>query len=206
MVKKRMDDLYAYETCGPREANLREARHTMEGRPLPTEGALPARMSNMSLEADTEIHRLLAAVRAGAYGTSLAPPLASPAAVAVPAASPNPFETATQESKCFKIGHPGGICDPCSRLLTLAQCKLAMEQRWFSSSKQPGCYICNMKALKPESFTEPFCRFLTDNPTIFHAVGYFKDQLNAADFKEVCSYPTPKMSPEPEHKSDARGL
>ncbi|KEY73325.1 hypothetical protein S7711_01441 [Stachybotrys chartarum IBT 7711] len=38
---------------------------------------------------------------------------------------------------------------------------------------------------KPETFTKPFLDFLTENPTVFHAVQYFKDKLNAKGFKEL---------------------
>ncbi|KAK0281911.1 vacuolar aminopeptidase 1 [Friedmanniomyces endolithicus] len=34
-------------------------------------------------------------------------------------------------------------------------------------------------------YTEPFCRFLTDNPTVFHAVGAVKKQLKDAGFTEL---------------------
>lgn len=195
-----MDNPYPYVPSGlgsRATRNLEMARHTMEGRPLPTEGALQGRMSNMSLGAHAEQQKTPASVDSQRWGpspASIAAPLAPPAAVAVPASSPNPFETATQESKCFELGeakvpsdnlwYPGSICEACSRLLTLAQYKNAtMALRQLLP--KTDCYICDMKALKPESFTKPFCRFLTDNPTIFHTVGYFKEQLNTADFKEV---------------------
>ncbi|KAH7318393.1 peptidase M18 [Stachybotrys elegans] len=38
---------------------------------------------------------------------------------------------------------------------------------------------------KPESFTQPFCDFLTHNPTVFHAVDYFKNSLANEGFKEL---------------------
>ncbi|KAI9740574.1 MAG: hypothetical protein M1834_005155 [Cirrosporium novae-zelandiae] len=37
----------------------------------------------------------------------------------------------------------------------------------------------------PESYTEPFLKFMTENPTVFHAVSYFSNQLNAAGFTEL---------------------
>jgi len=43
-------------------------------------------------------------------------------------------------------------------------------------------------ALKsPEAYTQPFCDFLTDNPTVWHAVDYFEKKLEKAGFKKVGS-------------------
>jgi len=42
-------------------------------------------------------------------------------------------------------------------------------------------------ALKsPEAYTQPFCDFLTENPTVWHAVSYFETKLEKAGFKKVC--------------------
>jgi hypothetical protein len=41
-------------------------------------------------------------------------------------------------------------------------------------------------ALKtPEAYTQPFCDFLTENPTVWHAVDYFEKKLKKAGFKKV---------------------
>lgn len=47
----------------------------------------------------------------------------------------------------------------------------------------PECFV------KPvEDYAKPFCEFLTENPTVFHAVDYFKRKLIANGFTEVrCS-------------------
>lgn len=37
----------------------------------------------------------------------------------------------------------------------------------------------------PEAYAQPFCDFLTENPTVFHAVNYFEKKLSAAGFKKV---------------------
>jgi len=40
--------------------------------------------------------------------------------------------------------------------------------------------------VKPvEEYTKPFCEFLTENPTVFHAVDYFKRELKANGFTEL---------------------
>jgi len=42
-------------------------------------------------------------------------------------------------------------------------------------------------ALKsPEAYIQPFCDFLTENPTVWHAVAYFEKKLEKAGFKKVC--------------------
>ncbi|KAG9244937.1 putative vacuolar aminopeptidase 1 [Calycina marina] len=37
----------------------------------------------------------------------------------------------------------------------------------------------------PEAYTEPFCRFMTDNPTVWHAVSAFEDKLTEAGFNKL---------------------
>lgn len=39
--------------------------------------------------------------------------------------------------------------------------------------------------VKPEAYTRPFCDFLQESPTIFHAVDYFKSKLAKDGFQEV---------------------
>ncbi|KAL2260039.1 hypothetical protein VTK26DRAFT_6097 [Humicola hyalothermophila] len=43
------------------------------------------------------------------------------------------------------------------------------------------------KDLKPEAFTKPYLDFMTENPTVFHAVDYFKEKLLKAGYKELSS-------------------
>lgn len=38
----------------------------------------------------------------------------------------------------------------------------------------------------PEKYSKPFCDFLTENPTIFHAVKYFEGKLQKAGYEKVC--------------------
>lgn len=42
----------------------------------------------------------------------------------------------------------------------------------------------------PEAYTQPFCDFLTENPTVWHAVSYFEGKLQKAGFQKVCSRPS----------------
>lgn len=57
----------------------------------------------------------------------------------------------------------------------------------------------NAKEMKPESFTKPYCEFMTANPTVFHSVQYFKDKLTSAGYKEVHSpSPVPHWHKTPE--------
>lgn len=41
------------------------------------------------------------------------------------------------------------------------------------------------RVLSPESYTKPFCDFLTENPTVFHAIDYFANKLTKAGFKKL---------------------
>lgn len=38
----------------------------------------------------------------------------------------------------------------------------------------------------PAEYTQPFADFLTENPTVFHAVDHFSTKLSKAGFIEVC--------------------
>lgn len=97
----------------------------------------------------------------------------------------------TQESKCFTLADKvigdgmSGICAICESRLAPHQRLAAMSKRAHFGVSSADCCICQMKTLTPESFTKPFCQFLTDNPTIFHAVAYFKEKMNAVGFTEV---------------------
>ncbi|KAK4043451.1 peptidase M18 [Parachaetomium inaequale] len=43
------------------------------------------------------------------------------------------------------------------------------------------------KDLDPEAFIKPYLDFMTENPTVFHAVGYFKEKLVKVGYKELSS-------------------
>ncbi|RYP50295.1 hypothetical protein DL768_004148 [Monosporascus sp. mg162] len=47
------------------------------------------------------------------------------------------------------------------------------------------CKTCALIRSDPEAFTEPFCSFLQENPTIFHTVEYFKRKATAVGYKEL---------------------
>lgn len=38
----------------------------------------------------------------------------------------------------------------------------------------------------PAQYTQPFCDFIGNNPTVWHAVTYFEEKLHKAGFKKVC--------------------
>ncbi|KAK0670454.1 putative vacuolar aminopeptidase [Cercophora samala] len=68
---------------------------------------------------------------------------------------------------------------------------MAMEQAMMASRASPspvsndGLNKVDARELKPEAFTKPYCEFMTENPTVFHAVGYFKEKLAKAGYKEL---------------------
>lgn len=47
------------------------------------------------------------------------------------------------------------------------------------------CVICDLKSQEPSASTKPYCRFMTENPTIFHVVDYFERKMKALGFMEV---------------------
>ncbi|KAF3061336.1 Vacuolar aminopeptidase 1 [Daldinia childiae] len=105
-------------------------------------------------------------------------------------ANPSEFEnesTISDAVKAFIVGDLArsgsvSLCDSCFR-------DIPKEKRTGTNiiieSDTQQCSVCNVLASKPEAFTEPFCKFLQENPTVFHSVGYFKEKLNALDYKEL---------------------
>ncbi|KAJ4423486.1 vacuolar aminopeptidase 1 [Gnomoniopsis sp. IMI 355080] len=75
-------------------------------------------------------------------------------------------------------------CAECSKLTNPQKLGVLRKRSSVGILSTAGCRFCGL-ASKPESFTKPFCDFLTENPTIFHAVGYFKDKLHAGGFIEL---------------------
>ncbi|CAI4212619.1 unnamed protein product [Parascedosporium putredinis] len=72
------------------------------------------------------------------------------------------------------------VCVPCYEQLSEPQRANLRTTSWAG-----GCPLCLVKEDKPEAYTKPFCDFLTENPTVFHAVEYFKEKLTAAGFEEI---------------------
>lgn len=58
------------------------------------------------------------------------------------------------------------------------------QVNWHVTEDQ-ACRLCQVADVKPEAYTKPFLDFLTENPTVFHAVDYFKTKLNHRGFTEV---------------------
>jgi aminopeptidase I len=74
------------------------------------------------------------------------------------------------------------VCPSCANLLSQLE-----RQRVSAEASRDECIICAVEIGKPEAYTEPFCSFLTNNPTVFHAVEYFKGKLSDSGFTEVRS-------------------
>lgn len=75
------------------------------------------------------------------------------------------------------------VCADCAGLSS-AQRDDTTRRRLLAGLSGTDCAVCGL-ASKPETYTKPFCDFLTGNPTIFHAVQHFKDKLDAAGFSQV---------------------
>lgn len=74
---------------------------------------------------------------------------------------------------------------------------LMAAQAYYAGPQQPqqpqpvAANKACAKDLKPEAFTKPYLEFMTENPTVFHAVGYFKEKLEKAGYKEVSRHSSP---------------
>ncbi|KAK3945162.1 peptidase M18 [Diplogelasinospora grovesii] len=66
---------------------------------------------------------------------------------------------------------------------------IALEQPAAALRLDEPVIPANMEAkdLSPEAFTKPYLEFMTENPTVFHAVGYFKEKLVKAGYTELPS-------------------
>lgn len=58
----------------------------------------------------------------------------------------------------------------------------------MAAARQPAASAAaarQQQEYTPEQFTQPFCDFMTENPTPFHVVDYCKTKLQNAGFHEV---------------------
>ncbi|KAI0380859.1 aminopeptidase I zinc metalloprotease-domain-containing protein [Hypomontagnella monticulosa] len=104
--------------------------------------------------------------------------------------NPSEFETPTisDAEKAFVVGNlasqnkPLILCDSCHRDIAKHRTNSLFIQL---ASDRSSCHSCNIMSSKPEAFTEPFCKFLRESPTVFHVVGHFKDQMTSLGYKEL---------------------
>ena len=76
------------------------------------------------------------------------------------------------------------VCPACAAALGDQQ-----RQQVFGVAGAAECLLCAVDRDDPKAFTQAFCDFLTENPTVFHAVEYSKEKLGQAGFTEVCACP-----------------
>ncbi|CAJ2507576.1 Uu.00g087620.m01.CDS01 [Anthostomella pinea] len=107
-------------------------------------------------------------------------------------ANPSDFETKPSMSaaeKAFVVGEldlHGAVtlCDSCYSDIPERRTDALRLQL---TGQKGSCAACEVMASKPEAFTEPFCSFLKENPTIFHAVDYFKSKMTSLGYTELTS-------------------
>jgi aminopeptidase I len=99
------------------------------------------------------------------------------------------FSGQESKTKSFVLADMNGrpkqentVCGSCLGKL-LATEKLQVNA--LSGLDTVACKLCATAGVKPEAFTKPFCDFLTENPTVFHAVEYFKGKLADVGYVEV---------------------
>lgn len=71
-----------------------------------------------------------------------------------------------------------------ARSSNLSLRSLAMEQSMTMRAEVVDNRV-DAKDLRPEAFIKPYLDFMTENPTVFHAVDYFKEKLLKSGYKEV---------------------
>ncbi|KAI8633238.1 aminopeptidase-like protein [Xylariaceae sp. FL1651] len=105
-------------------------------------------------------------------------------------ANPADFEmqpTMSEAEKAFVVGELDqqrslALCDSCYRDIPESRTNSLPLQL---TDKRSSCSACMIMTTKPEAFTEPFCSFLKENPTVFHAVDYFKRKMASLGYKEL---------------------
>ncbi|KAG5919849.1 hypothetical protein E4U42_006401 [Claviceps africana] len=101
----------------------------------------------------------------------------------------SPSSTPSNRSKAFVLadmkGRPAQENRVCARCIAkLAADEISHVNGWHLAGEQT-CRLCQVAQCKPEAFTKPFCDFLRENPTVFHAVDYFKRKLTECGFDEL---------------------
>ncbi|GKT84324.1 vacuolar aminopeptidase 1 [Colletotrichum tofieldiae] len=163
----------------PNSHSAVEATHPLADSPAMTKhtpDSLRTRVSSLSL-------RLQAMEAAEALSRSQSPVPSVLASSTLPSSG----SSTAPASKPFLLADMNGrspaenpVCESCWNALRYS------EVRQTTRAAHPSaCKLCAVAAGKPEAYTKPFVDFLSENPTIFHAVSYFKDKLAAAGFTEL---------------------
>ncbi|KAI1437507.1 aminopeptidase-like protein [Xylaria sp. CBS 124048] len=105
-------------------------------------------------------------------------------------ANPAEFEeksTMSAAEKAFIVGELEEqraltLCDSCYREIPETRTD---HLRLELANSRDSCSACMVRESKPEAFTEPFCDFMRENPTVFHVVEYFQRKLKSLDYKEL---------------------
>ncbi|CAK7271333.1 vacuolar aminopeptidase 1 [Sporothrix epigloea] len=66
-----------------------------------------------------------------------------------------------------------------------SSCAPLLAARPAAASKPSYASHSSSLASGPAAFAEPFLEFMSNNPTVFHAVDHFKNELQAAGFKQL---------------------
>ncbi|KAL1892997.1 vacuolar aminopeptidase 1 [Sporothrix stenoceras] len=139
------------------------------------------------------------------YAPSSASSSASSSAFSTPTSSPPLAPTTTpvyrsRESQCYhqtgmanRSVNDNVVCFSCADRMNdidLRTCHLVPPTGVTRGSedrnkKIGACVVCAWKRGDAATFTKPFLHFITENPTVFHAVDYFENQLADAGFEKL---------------------
>lgn len=123
---------------------------------------------------------------------------ASSSAFSTPTSSP-PLAAAnpgaiyrSRESQCYhqtgmadRSAADNVVCFSCADRMTdidMRTCRLVEPP---VGAKSKTCVVCAWKRGDAAAFTKPFLHFISENPTVFHAVDYFENQLGDAGFVKL---------------------
>jgi hypothetical protein len=97
------------------------------------------------------------------------------------------YEAFGESSSVALLEEPQRLIDEYQRSLfeNFTQ-RLSLEERLQALLDNAQAFRQPCAVKEPADYTQPFVDFLTENPTVFHAVDYFERKLEDAGFKKVC--------------------
>lgn len=94
-------------------------------------------------------------------------------------------EPMTTASRHFVVAGMGSAKDA-SPVCGWCALQLTPEQRGrIVAADSADCRLCALRLARPDAFTQPFCDFLCENPTVFHAADFFERKMASVGFERL---------------------
>ncbi|UKZ72905.1 hypothetical protein TrVFT333_000542 [Trichoderma virens FT-333] len=106
------------------------------------------------------------------------------APIPAPVDAPSPLASSKHFVLADMNGRPPLDNRACLSCISRLSASEVCQVNWHVDEENK-CKLCAVRDLKPEAFTKPFLDFLRENPTVFHAVDYFKTKLRQSGYVEL---------------------